>query len=123
MRKRVGNRLPTFSKSQATLLKGSFDFVGINHYTTLYAYNVAVSLHDYIEDSGVLTFPFNGTNVIGERANSLWLYIVPHGMKSTVNYIKQKYGNPLIIVTENGNLKTRKQMRFLNDNIKLHFIM
>lgn len=55
MRSRVGNRLPTFSKSQATLLKASLDFVGINHYTTLYVYNVAVSLHDYIEDSGVLT--------------------------------------------------------------------
>ncbi|XP_014492884.1 beta-glucosidase 40 [Vigna radiata var. radiata] len=128
MRKRVGNRLPTFSKSQATLLKGSFDFVGINHYTTLYVYNVAVSLHDYIEDSGVLTFPFNGTNVIGERANSLWLYIVPHGMRSTVNYIKQKYGNPLIIVTENGMddpnnpsisikdaLKDGKRIKYHND--------
>lgn len=55
MRSRVGNRLPKFSKSQANLLKGSLDFVGINHYTTLYVYNVAVSLHDYIEDSGVLT--------------------------------------------------------------------
>ncbi|PWA48254.1 beta-glucosidase 34 [Artemisia annua] len=34
MRTRVGDRLPRFSKVQSNLLKGSLDFVGINHYTT-----------------------------------------------------------------------------------------
>lgn len=37
MKSRVGNRLPTFSPSEAALVKGSLDFVGINHYTTFYA--------------------------------------------------------------------------------------
>ncbi|TKY69595.1 Beta-glucosidase 40 [Spatholobus suberectus] len=60
MRSRVGNRLSKFSKSQASLLKGSLDFVGINHYTTFYAMHNAsnllgVVLHDYISDSGALT--------------------------------------------------------------------
>lgn len=31
MKIRVGNRLPLFSKSEAALIKGSLDFVGINH--------------------------------------------------------------------------------------------
>lgn len=57
MRSRVRNRLPKFSKSQASLLKGSLDFVGINHYTTFYAFNIPrSSYHDYIADSGVFTF-------------------------------------------------------------------
>lgn len=60
MKSRVESRLPKFSKSQASLLKGSFDFVGINHYTTFYAMHNAsnilgVLLHDYIADSGALT--------------------------------------------------------------------
>ncbi|KAJ1389836.1 Glycosyl hydrolases family 1, N-terminal conserved site [Sesbania bispinosa] len=74
MKTRVGSRLPKFSKSQASLLKGSLDFVGINHYTTFYAMHNAsnllgVVLHDYIADSGALTLPFNGTHVIGEKVS------------------------------------------------------
>ncbi|CAJ1956984.1 unnamed protein product [Sphenostylis stenocarpa] len=33
----VGNRLPRFSKEEAKQLKGSFDFLGLNHYATVYA--------------------------------------------------------------------------------------
>ena len=34
MRKEVGNRLPCFSEAEAKALRGSLDFVGLNHYTT-----------------------------------------------------------------------------------------
>lgn len=107
MRRRVGNRLPTFSKSEAALVKGSFDFVGINHYTTFYAKNNSTNiigslLNDAIADSGAITLPFMDGKVIGDKANSIWLYIVPHGIRSLMNYIKQKYGNPRVIITENG---------------------
>jgi len=37
MRKLVGNRLPKFSKEQSELVKGAFDFIGLNYYTTNYA--------------------------------------------------------------------------------------
>lgn len=33
MKKIVGSRLPVFSKSESEYLKGSFDFLGVNHYT------------------------------------------------------------------------------------------
>ncbi|KAJ0084984.1 hypothetical protein Patl1_29838 [Pistacia atlantica] len=33
----VGNKLPKFSKKESKLLKGSFDFLDLNYYTTLYA--------------------------------------------------------------------------------------
>lgn len=59
MRSRVGRRLPKFSKIQAALVKGSLDFVGINHYTSNYAMNFHIatnnSLSDhYYTDSGAL---------------------------------------------------------------------
>lgn len=38
------------------------------------------------------------------QAGSVWLYIVPHGIRSLMNYIKIKYDNPRIIITENGTL-------------------
>jgi len=39
MRSLVGSRLPKFSTYQAKLLKGSFDFIGLNYYTSSYATN------------------------------------------------------------------------------------
>lgn len=58
MRSRVGNRLPKFSPSEAALVKGSLDFVGINHYTTFYARdnstNLLGALHSAIADSGTI---------------------------------------------------------------------
>ncbi|KAJ4710778.1 Beta-glucosidase [Melia azedarach] len=134
MRSRVGSRLPRFSNSEAALLKGSLDFVGINHYTTFYAQHnssnlLGVLLNDSLADSGAITLPFsiNG-KPIADRANSIWLYIVPRGMRSLMNYIKQKYGNPPVIITENGMddpnsifislkqaLKDDKRIKYHND--------
>ncbi|KAH9708069.1 Beta-glucosidase 40 [Citrus sinensis] len=61
-------------------------------------------------------------------ANSIWLYIVPRGMRSLMNYIKQKYRNPTVIITENGMddpnnrftptkeaLKDDKRIKYHND--------
>lgn len=60
MRTRVGDRLPKFSADEAALVKGSLDFVGINHYTTWYAKNNSTNiigklLHDTLADSGATT--------------------------------------------------------------------
>nr|POE94167.1 beta-glucosidase 1 [Quercus suber] len=39
---------------------------------------------------------------IGPRANSNWLYIVPWGLYKAITYIKERYGNPTVILSENG---------------------
>jgi beta-glucosidase len=39
MRSLAGNRLPMFSKEQSNIVNGSFDFIGLNYYTTTYAAN------------------------------------------------------------------------------------
>lgn len=36
----VGDRLPKLSKEEKSLLKGSFDFLGLNYYTGYYAAHV-----------------------------------------------------------------------------------
>eukprot|EP00253_Pinus_taeda_P001013 PITA_01013 len=107
MRERVGNRLPLFSSEESNRVKGSLDFVGINHYTTYYARNnktdlTSVLLNDTLSDSGVVTLPFKNGRAIGDKASSAWLYIVPHGIRSLMNYIKPRYNNPPVIITENG---------------------
>ncbi|VAH38055.1 unnamed protein product [Triticum turgidum subsp. durum] len=39
----VGNRLPQFTRQQSKLVKGAFDFIGINYYSTNYAYSIPPS--------------------------------------------------------------------------------
>ncbi|KAL9271971.1 Beta-glucosidase 6-like protein [Drosera capensis] len=108
MKTRVGDRLPRFSAEETTSLKGSLDFVGINHYTTWYAKHndtniIGILLNDSLADSGATTSPFGeGGKPIGDKANAIWLYIVPRGMRSLMNYIKDRYGNPPVVITENG---------------------
>lgn len=41
MRSSVGDRLPKFTKEQSQNLKGSYDFIGVNYYTSYYAESAA----------------------------------------------------------------------------------
>ncbi|RHN76176.1 putative beta-glucosidase [Medicago truncatula] len=101
----VGKRLPKFSKKQARLLKGSFDFVGLNYYTSMYATNAPQPKNgrlSYDTDSHVnFTSERNGVP-IGQRAASNWLYVYPKGIQELLLYVKKVYNNPLIYITENG---------------------
>ncbi|CAN1263521.1 Beta-glucosidase 24 [Linum perenne] len=105
MRAFVGKRLPKFSKEEAKLVKGSFDFLGLNYYTANYAANIPADNSpnaSYLTDSRArLTTERNGQN-IGRKAASTWLYIYPKGIRELVLYTKRKYNNPLIYITENG---------------------
>ena len=52
MVKMVGDRLPQFTTEQSFSLKGSIDFVGINHYTTYYARDSKLAiLEELLEDN------------------------------------------------------------------------
>ncbi|XP_020223844.1 beta-glucosidase 12 [Cajanus cajan] len=105
MRSLVGGRLPKFSKQQAKLVVGSFDFIGLNYYTANYAGD-APQLRNarpsYLTDfHAKLTTQRNGVP-IGSNAASSWLYVYPKGIRELLLYVKNKYNNPSIYITENG---------------------
>ncbi|XP_021287876.1 putative beta-glucosidase 41 isoform X3 [Herrania umbratica] len=107
MKMLVGERLPKVLPEMSKILLGSLDFIGINHYTTLYARNDRTRirkliLQDASSDAAVITTSFRGGAAIGERAASRWLRIVPWGIRKLARYVKDKYGNPPVIITENG---------------------
>lgn len=102
----VKERLPKFTPKELDMVKGSIDFVGINQYTTYYMYDNHAPMQTkptrYALDWRC-GFAYDRDGVpIGPRANSNWLYIVPWGMYKAMTYIKENYGNPTVILSENG---------------------
>lgn len=106
MRKNVGSRLPTFTAEDKKLLLDSADFLGINHYTSRYVVPSAPPAQgneNWWTDSctNATIFDLHGT-IIGPRAQSEWLYVYPPGIRKLMNWIKSRYNNPSIYITENG---------------------
>ncbi|KAG8064807.1 hypothetical protein GUJ93_ZPchr0004g39500 [Zizania palustris] len=128
MRRLVGNRLPQFTKEQSELIKGAFDFIGLNYYTANYANNLPPS--NGLNNSYTTDARANFTGVrngipIGPQAASPWLYIYPQGFRELVLYVKENYGNPTIYITENGvdevNNKTLPLQEALKDDTRIEY--
>uniref|UniRef100_A0A7N0UAU8 Beta-glucosidase n=1 Tax=Kalanchoe fedtschenkoi TaxID=63787 RepID=A0A7N0UAU8_KALFE len=105
MRQLVGARLPNFTKEQSDMLKGSYDFVGVNYYTAYYAIDVrypnTVNV-SYENDALVDLVVEKDGKLIGPQAASSWLHVYPKGIHNVLIYTKEKYNNPTIYITENG---------------------
>lgn len=94
MRRLYGTRLPEFTAEERNLLKGSADFFGLNHYGTGW-----VSFHpEPGADNGYAAMSTEGF----PRAQSGWLYGSGWGFRKLLNWIKRRYNNPIIYVTEGG---------------------
>lgn len=95
------SRLPSFTKDEVNFIKGTADFLGLNHYSTW-----LVSDYEYPNNSKTSRNKDIGVK-LGQDPNwpssSLnWLKVVPWGFRKILNWIKVTYNNPLIYVTENG---------------------
>ncbi|CAM8979078.1 unnamed protein product [Rhodiola kirilowii] len=101
----VGARLPNFTEEQSKLVKQSYDFLGLNYYTAVYASNAPRHKHmnaSYLTDSQAnLSSSRNGVP-IGKKGASDWLYVYPRGIRKLLAYTKKRYNNPIIYITENG---------------------
>ncbi|CAN4102865.1 unnamed protein product [Withania somnifera] len=119
MRHYHGRKLPRFSSEEKLLIKNNTDFIGLNHYTTLFVkdclHSNCTCVHDnnhnptctHGENRAILGFLLTaGKNkdgvFIGDAMGLPGLYVVPQGMEDIVDYIKKRYNNIPIFVTENG---------------------
>ncbi|KAF3652789.1 hypothetical protein FXO37_17341 [Capsicum annuum] len=105
MRERLGDRLPKFSQQERELLKDSLDFIGLNHYTSKFVGHATNSLEENdfykIQDVEIIA-EWGGGEVIGQKAASSWLYMVPWEIRKVLNHIAERYGNPPVYITENA---------------------
>ncbi|CAL9086284.1 unnamed protein product [Musa acuminata var. zebrina] len=105
MRALVKERLPYFTNEEAEMIKGSYDFIGLNYYTSRYAkatpmspnYTPILSITDSYADQ----LDSKNNVPIGELQGT-WINVYPHGMKELLLHMKKRYQNPHIYITENG---------------------
>jgi beta-glucosidase len=99
MRERLGNRLPHFTAKERRELLGSTDFLGLNHYSTLYATTPkkAPTFAGYWADMHVefSSDPAWKKNFMGWSTN-------PDGCRELLVWISQRYQGVTIVMTENG---------------------
>uniref|UniRef100_A0A5B6Z642 Putative beta-glucosidase 46-like n=1 Tax=Davidia involucrata TaxID=16924 RepID=A0A5B6Z642_DAVIN len=103
----LGSILPVFSKYDLEKLKNRLDFIGINHYTSFYIKDCIFSAcepgpGDSKTEGYILRTAFKDGVPIGEPTAVDWLYVYPQGMDKLVTYVKDRYRNTPMFITENG---------------------
>ncbi|KAK6235413.1 hypothetical protein SCA6_010750 [Theobroma cacao] len=135
MKKVAGSRMPPFSNYESKQVKGSFDFIGLNFYLTMYVKDYPSSLEmehrDVLADMAlellcrsscimkprplhfttllllVLCTYFLVLAVFQYNASTFEYPILPWGLKRFLEHFKEAYGNPPIYIHENGQ-RTRR---------------
>ncbi|KAI3962635.1 hypothetical protein MKW92_041815 [Papaver armeniacum] len=108
MKRNVGSRLPSFTTYEAKLVKGSCDFLGVNHYGML-------NIKDSPESLKIQQRDFNLDMAALQIAD--WYSpgivlpdvfpVTPSGLQRDMEYIKQVYRNTPIYIHENGQTSLR----------------
>ncbi|KAF3433996.1 hypothetical protein FNV43_RR25099 [Rhamnella rubrinervis] len=126
MKSIVGNRLPKFTKSESDSLIGSFDFLGMNYYTANYAdaLPAVTTNHSYYVDiQANFTTEKNGV-AIGEPTHISDFFMYPRGIQELLMYVKDKYKNPPVYITENGvgDPDTLPFIQAIKDGIRIRYL-
>ena len=118
MKKTLGPRLPKFTEEEKKLLKGSSDFLGINHYTSRYTTHGKIETPGWQRDTNTMIH-LTDTNgkLIGKLEHPEWLYNVPWGFRKLLIYAFRKYRAP-IYITENGLAEVNDPNKPLEEALK-----
>ncbi|KAM1100092.1 hypothetical protein ACFX2I_006636 [Malus domestica] len=123
MKKIAGSRLPVFTSLESRSVMGSFDFIGVNHYSTSYVKDytsiLKMEIRDYTADSAVLML------ALQNDTSPFEFPITPWGLQGLLEYVKQNYGNPPLYIHENGqstrrnsSLEDRPRVKYLDGYIQ-----
>ncbi|KAK8680336.1 hypothetical protein V6N13_109283 [Hibiscus sabdariffa] len=131
MQKLVKDRLPVFTEEDKKLIKGSFDFIGLNYYTSRYSKNIptyprGAPLSLFTDPRVNITAEKNGVLIGPKAEGSGYLYIYPRGLYKMLNFVKKHYGEDIAIyISENGLSKKRNIIpinQVLNDQHRIEYV-
>lgn len=96
------SRLPQFTLAEKIRIRGTYDYLGLNHYSTWYVESIPEhpidNSPDWEKDMG--TNRFQDSN--WEESGADWNKIVPWGLTEILRWIKKTYRNPEVLITECG---------------------
>uniref|UniRef100_A0AB38Z7E9 Beta-glucosidase 13-like n=1 Tax=Paeonia suffruticosa TaxID=45171 RepID=A0AB38Z7E9_PAESU len=131
MKSIVRDRLPQFSSEEKKMLEGSYDFIGVNYYTSRYTRALPFSPNDipvsYAKDQYVemLTEDKDGVPIGPQSEGMEFMYIAPKWLASILVNLKTKYNNPLIYITENGYpqlIQDKTMEEICDDQVRIDYI-
>nr|AHZ59654.1 glycoside hydrolase family 1 [Phyllotreta striolata] len=110
------SRLPKFTQEEIKFIRGTHDYLAVNHYYTFLAADEPEAPYNHTDYD-------NDVRVINSRSPDWALAsnkyaIVPWGVRRVLNWLKQQYGNNMIIITEMG---TSDDGSSLNDYERINF--
>uniref|UniRef100_A0A0E0PBJ2 Uncharacterized protein n=1 Tax=Oryza rufipogon TaxID=4529 RepID=A0A0E0PBJ2_ORYRU len=95
-----------FTPEEKKLLQNNkVDFIGINHYTAIYAKDCIYSpctLDTYEGNALVYAIGRRNGKIIGKPTALHGYFVVPEAMEKVVMYVNDRYRNTTIYITENG---------------------
>ena len=123
----TGGRLPQFNASMSALIKGSYDFLGLNYYASNYVQWTGVPGDSFGNDGRFNSSAYNATgHLIGPFAASTWLNVYPPGLRDMLVWIKKRYNDPEVYVFENGvscpGENEMPESQALNDTFRMNYV-
>ncbi|KAL4387856.1 hypothetical protein GQ457_09G001470 [Hibiscus cannabinus] len=108
----LGSILPEFSTAEKQKLNKGLDFIGVNHYSSYYVQDCMFSECEpgtgTSKTEGYWTQSSQKNGIpIGEPIEQDGNSFYPQGMEKIVTYLKQRYHNIPMIITENGYADTK----------------
>nr|XP_023927650.1 beta-glucosidase 11-like isoform X2 [Quercus suber] len=105
MKQNMGARMLVFTDHESKLVKGSFDFIGVIHYISMYVKDISNGLkmvyRDIFMDVEIELI------VIQDCSSAFEFPIMPWCLQAVLEYIEQGFGNPPIYIYENGQRMQR----------------
>nr|XP_009417742.1 PREDICTED: beta-glucosidase 22-like [Musa acuminata subsp. malaccensis] len=105
MKKIVRSRLPSFTEEQSEQLKGSFDFIGLNHYSSIWVKDNSDASETAPRDFNAdlfAKFAISKNETPGSQLVPTDIPFDPAGLQHLLEYIRDAYGNPPVYIEENG---------------------
>uniref|UniRef100_W5MNV0 Klotho n=1 Tax=Lepisosteus oculatus TaxID=7918 RepID=W5MNV0_LEPOC len=109
-----GYHLPVFSEKDKKLVRGTYDFFALSHFTTTLVFErVEEKLH--YDDKLEVHYLLDNTWVRSRGR----VPVVPWGLRKVLNWVKTKYKNVPIYIMANG---VDEDQARLQDNLRIYYI-
>ncbi|XP_067010250.2 myrosinase 1-like [Anabrus simplex] len=97
---RTRSRLPVFSKEMVEYIRGTYDYFGLNYYSSKLVTSGETGENPSRERDAEVVISFDPSWPASPVTS--WLKVVPWGFRKLITWVHETYNAPAILITENG---------------------